>query len=319
MRVTWLGGSRLASTGLQPEILLRNLLDATDSSAPDCAPVRNLHSQALRGESGLVQIQVGKRLLHCSVEPFRDASGTVVGCLGLCLDVTGLACSHAAQLQAEKLAVTSRMATTLAHEISNPLQAILGCLGLAEEVLDDGEDPRRYLQLARDEVQRTAYYLATLRDMHRTWRREDRVPVSASVLLRRALELSQRRLAQNRIQVDLELSDSDTVRVIPESIQLVFLNLIWNAIDAMPHGGLLRVHTYLCQEPLRLHIAFHDNGEGIDADEMRHLFTPFYSTRSYGMGLGLFLSYSTIVQHGGRIEASSRLGEGSTFTVCLPM
>ena len=98
----------------------------------------------------------------------------------------------------------------------------------------------------------------------------------------------------------------------------MLLNLLLNAIEAMPQGGRLQVSTTYTSQPAGVRIAFTDSGGGIAPDVLPHVFEPFYSTRPEGLGLGLFISRNIVNQHGGQIEVDSRVGEGATFTVWLP-
>ena len=101
-------------------------------------------------------------------------------------------------------------------------------------------------------------------------------------------------------------------------MQQVFLNLMLNAVDAMPDGGRLQVSTSRTDQPDGVRISFTDSGVGIAPDVLPRIFDVFYSTKPDGLGLGLSISRDIVEQHGGRIEADSFLGEGTTFTVWLP-
>jgi len=113
-------------------------------------------------------------------------------------------------------------------------------------------------------------------------------------------------------------SDLPVLVLASDQIQQVFLNLLLNALDAMPEGGQLRVSTHHTGQPAGVCVAFADDGMGIPPDSLSQVFEPFYSTKPEGLGLGLFVSQDIVKQHGGRIEAQSRVGEGTTLTVWLP-
>jgi two-component system NtrC family sensor kinase len=102
-------------------------------------------------------------------------------------------------------------------------------------------------------------------------------------------------------------------------LQQVFVNLIINAIQAMPNGGELKISTFLTEDEMAA-VAVHDTGYGIPPENMEKLFTPFFSTKEAvkGVGLGLAVSYGIVERHGGRIDVKSHVGQGSTFTVYLP-
>jgi two-component system NtrC family sensor kinase len=108
------------------------------------------------------------------------------------------------------------------------------------------------------------------------------------------------------------------LNVIKDQLKQVFLNLVINAIEAMPTGGELEVNTSLSDDGRWVVVSFEDQGVGLSQETMAHLFEPFFTTKSEGTGLGLSVSYGIIEQHGGTIEVQSAVGEGSCFTVKLP-
>ena len=109
-----------------------------------------------------------------------------------------------------------------------------------------------------------------------------------------------------------------SIPMIPERIQQVLLNLVLNAVGAMPDGGSLRVSTAPALQPGGVRIIISDNGVGIQPNRLSRIFEPFYSNRTEGLGLGLFISKKIVDEHNGRIEVESQPGEGTTFTVYLP-
>ncbi len=248
----------------------------------------------------------------------RNVDPQVVYYEGAVEDITERRQAQTALIEAEKLAIAGRLAASLAHEINNPLQTVIGCLGLAEETLAEGRDASRYLQVAREELRRTADIVARLRDLHRPSRPEDRGPTDVNALLEQVLDLSRKQCQSHRIEVLRAMADLPALPLAADQIKQVFLNLLLNAIEAMPQGGQLQVSTTYISQPAGVRIAFTDSGGGIAADVLPHVFEPFYSTRTEGLGLGLFISRNIVKQHGGQIEVDSQVGEGATFTVWLP-
>ena len=234
-------------------------------------------------------------------------------------DITERKQSQAALIQAEKLAITGKLAASLAHEINNPLQTVIGCLGLAEETLAVGGDLSRYLEIGREELQRTARIVAQLRDLQRPWEPEEREPTDVGTLLERVLTLSRKQCQERRVEaVWRSAEDLPPLMLVPSRMQQVFLNLILNALDAMPDGGRLQVSATCSSQPDGVRVTFTDSGLGIAPDLLPQIFEPFYSTKADGLGLGLFISQNIVEEHGGCIEVESRLGEGTTFAVWLP-
>jgi two-component system, NtrC family, sensor histidine kinase AtoS len=107
--------------------------------------------------------------------------------------------------------------------------------------------------------------------------------------------------------------------LVPDRMDQVFLNLTLNAVEAMPEGGRLRIGTDCTGDPAWIRAKFVDTGCGIAPDDLPRLFEPFYTTKTEGLGLGLYLTHNIVEEHGGRIEVESELGQGATFTVWLPV
>lgn len=241
--------------------------------------------------------------------------------IGMVEDVTERRQAQEALIQAEKLAITGRMAASLAHEINNPLQSVIGCLGLAQESLDEGEkeDASQFLQITLEELRRTAGIVAEMRDIHRRSEPEERELTDVNALMKQVLVLSQKKCENRRVEVIWRAADDlPSLMLAPDRIQQVFLNLVLNAIDAMPNGGRLEVSTIRTGASPGVSVAFADSGVGIAPDDLPRVFDPFYTDKPEGLGLGLFISKNIVENHGGRIEVESQLGAGTTFTVWLP-
>jgi PAS domain S-box-containing protein len=218
----------------------------------------------------------------------------------------------------EKMSALGRLAASLAHEINNPLQSVTGCLDLAQEGLAEGENVNEYLRIAHEEVRRVAHTVAQMRDLSRP-ASEEKGPTEVNALLEQVLELSRKQCNENQVEtVWRPAADLPTLLLAADQIKQVFLNLLLNAIDAMPGGGQLQVSTAYTSQPAGVRIEFTDSGAGIAPDVLPQIFEPFYSTKPEGTGLGLSISYSIVERHGGYIEVGSWVGEGSTFTVWLP-
>jgi signal transduction histidine kinase len=142
--------------------------------------------------------------------------------------------------------------------------------------------------------------------------------------------LVRKRLQQGGIEMDLELApDMPLIVAIGDHLKQVFLNMVINALEAMPQGGRLEMITRYISEPDArekasvdagfVEIEFADTGVGIPAEHINNIFDPFYTTKSKGMGLGLSVSYGIVERHGGQIQVESKVGEGTTFIVRLPV
>jgi two-component system NtrC family sensor kinase len=227
--------------------------------------------------------------------------------------------SQAQLVQAEKMAAIGRLAASVAHEINNPLQAIHNSLHLSlHEGL--GNDKRtQYLNMAQSEVQRLIEIVQRMLDFYRP-SRGGVVPTGINTIAENVLALAHKRLQHGDVRVHTRLSpDLPLVPMVSDQIAQVFLNIVINAVDAMPSGGDLRLETTLSEDGDWVLAYFYDTGAGMSSEQIANLFEPFYTTKSDGTGLGLAISYGIVERHGGEIEVSSQPGEGATFVVKLPV
>jgi two-component system NtrC family sensor kinase len=240
-----------------------------------------------------------------------------------------LARSQAQLIQSEKLAATGKLAASIAHELNNPLQAVQSCVYLVADQTDPDDPNRQYLDIAREELDRMARIVGRMVDFYRP-SDEGRIPTDVNALLENVVALVRKRLQQGGIEVDLELvPDLPLIIATGDHLKQVFLNVIINALEAMPQGGRLEMATRRVSErdarrkaPADagfVEIEFADTGVGIPAEHLNNIFDPFYTTKSKGMGLGLSVSYGIVERHGGQIQVESKVGEGTTFLVRLPV
>jgi len=220
-----------------------------------------------------------------------------------------------------RLAAIGELAAGVAHEINNPLTAILG---FSQRVLRKSHNKSltRDLERVSGEALRAARIVQNLLAFAR--RREPRKEdCDANDILQRALELRAYELRTSNIEVVLDLAPSlPKVRADSHQIQEVFLNVILNAEQAMVEAhdvGALVIKTYKNEGYVQ--IVFSDDGPGIAKENLGRIFHPFFSTRADkgGTGLGLSICHGIVTEHGGKIYARSKPGEGATFFVELPV
>ncbi len=233
-------------------------------------------------------------------------------------DVTDRERAHEMLVEAERMAAMGRMGTSLAHEINNPLQSVIGCLGLAAELQEEGSDSLELLDVACEELLRAANIVRRMRDITRPGDgRRERANVGK--LIETTVTVTDNKAKSQDVVVEWEGKDSlPQVPMVRDRIQQVVLNLVLNAIEAMPQGGQLRIQAAPTSDPAGVEVAFTDTGIGIPSDRLEHLFEAFHSTKPEGAGLGLYVSSNIVQEHGGWIEVESEVGEGSTFTIWLP-
>lgn len=238
--------------------------------------------------------------------------------------------AQARLIQSEKMSALGRLIASISHEINNPLQAVQGCLALVREGIDEAPalDPllaadwRQDLTVATGEVQRIAGIVQRLRDFYRP-ARPGWQAVEVYGALDSVLALTAKQLQHSRIMIEQVRLTPPPLIVTSNADQLkqVMLNLVLNAIDAMPDGGRLRVTTGLdeAHSPGRVRMDFTDNGQGIAPENLARIFEPFFTTKDTGSGLGLSISYELIEALGGNITVTSEVGKGSTFSLYLPL
>lgn len=221
-------------------------------------------------------------------------------------------------VQADKLTALGRIVASVAHELNNPLQAIQNAIYLVEMENTLTEQAHEDLEVALTETARMANLIGRLRDTYRPTTAEEFQPESLNQLVTEVHKLLATHLRHNNVSFEF-LPDPNLpeVRMVGDQIKQVILNLSLNAIEIMPGGGKLQVKTGTVADDILLSIL--DIGPGIEANDLPHIFDPFYSTKEGGTGLGLSITYDIVHKHGGRIEVESELGRGSTFKVLLPI
>jgi two-component system NtrC family sensor kinase len=216
----------------------------------------------------------------------------------------------------EKLAALGRLAAGVAHEVNNPLQPILNCLEVAVEDIENNQPVDvEVLRVAEKEVQRIKSIVARLLDFARP-STTDKTEYDLADLVREVLTLARKQLERMHVQIHTKLSPVSPLTGTPAQLKQVFLNLVINAMEAMPEGGDLTVEVF--EEDGGAKVVIADTGMGMDSHTVERIFEPFYSTKEDGTGLGLAVSYGIIQGHGGEIRADSKPNKGTRFTVWLP-
>jgi two-component system NtrC family sensor kinase len=233
--------------------------------------------------------------------------------------------SQAQLIHSEKMSALGRLAASLTHEINNPLQALGSGLTLIQAEVREGVDQAevlRDLQLIDQEVKRISDLMLRLREFSRPVQLATR-PTDLHVLLDTILNLTGQQLQRHHIQVTLQRDPAvPTIMASPDQLTQVFMNLVFNAIDAMPAGGKLTIVTTVDRSRADFPVIrsdVTDTGTGIAPEVLPRIFEPFYTTKSEGTGLGLAVSFEIVKSLGGEIAVASQPGSGTTFSVVLPL
>jgi two-component system NtrC family sensor kinase len=261
------------------------------------------------------------RVFRASARPLQDENGRITGIIASARDITERQRLQQQLIQSERLAAMGQMIAGVAHELNNPLTAILGVTELMRDKVED-DTSRRQLDLAHRQARRAATIVESLLVFSRPTTPRTSL-LHLGDLLQRTLQLHEYSLRSNRVQVDL-VARPDLPTVLGDSNQLtqVFLNLIVNAEQAIREvreQGTLRIRLGAVGE--RVLVTFQDNGVGIRRETLPRIFDPFFTTKrpGRGTGLGLSICMAIVREHNGDISAQPLPDGGSVFTVSLPV
>jgi two-component system, NtrC family, nitrogen regulation sensor histidine kinase GlnL len=303
---------------------------------PDTSLVRHLGDTLATGESRSESEAVVEggdgRPVHVSIVTAPLArSGDVEAAVAVIRDVSRLHQLEAEVRRGETLAAAGHIAMGLAHEIRNPLGAIRGAVQLMRRELGDDARLGEYTEVLLKEVDRVNRILEMLLDIGRPVTLRP-VPLNVHQLLERVALLSEEMASQRGIQIVRRYDPSlPPILADEDRILQVFHNLVRNAVEAMPQGGRLTLVTRLSMNPLftkvdlghgqrtMAEIQVVDDGQGIPEATRARLFTPFFTTKDKGLGLGLALCHRIIEEHRGGIQIASEPGRGTAVSCFLPI
>jgi len=261
----------------------------------------------------------GMRLrLGYNISPLSTEAGETTGMVITFQDLTQIRSLEETSRRQDRLAAIGRMAASIAHEIRNPLAAMRGSIQMLRSEMDSDSSQTELMEIILRESDRLNRIITDFLNYARP-RPLTHVSVDVGYLLHQTFALMRHspEIGDNQNIVE-ELPDEPLFAEADEGqLKQVFWNLARNALQAMPQGGTLRA-TLEKNSDNRLRIAFADSGRGMSPDQVEHLFEPFSSTTG-GTGLGLSIVYQIIRDHGGTINVRSRVGQGTTITVELPI
>ena len=297
---------------------------------PEDLPAANsLYQDIIAGRQSFASLEIRVRhklgewrRIRFNFSPLADEKGNIEGVVLSGRDVTDLKRLEEQLIQAEKLAAMGQMLAGVAHELNNPLTAILGVTELLRERQGEDDSTKRQLELTHRQARRAARIVQNLLEFSRPASPQKK-PLDLNNLLERTLQLHEHSLRRNNVEVDFRLQP-DLPGVIGDANQLiqVFLNLITNAEQAIREvRDTGRIQIRAGRNGNQLAITVQDDGVGIRPESLPRIFDPFYTTKrpGGGTGLGLSICMSIIREHGGNIEAETLPAGGSAFTIYLPI
>jgi PAS domain S-box-containing protein len=295
----------------------------------DRAPLQSLFSEFVAGRKSFASLEIRVRhkqgewrRIRCHFSPLFAETGRIDGVIISGRDVTELKRLEEQLIQAEKLAAMGQMLAGVAHELNNPLTAILGVTELLRERVGLDESIKRQLDLTHRQARRAARIVQNLLEFSRP-AAPQKISLDVNSLIERTLQLHEHSLRRNNVGVEFT-SQPTLPQVVGDANQLiqVFLNLITNAEHAIREARESgRINIRLGQIGGHVSVTVQDDGIGIPAEALPRIFDPFYTTKrpGGGTGLGLSICMSIVKEHGGSIDVETLPAGGSAFTVFLPM
>lgn len=260
--------------------------------------------RTMRADGGINWI-VGRAAVEC------DAAGNPIRAIGMCMDITARKLTEEALRKTEKLAAAGRLAATIAHEVNNPLEAVMNLIFLARNE-NDLTERNHLLDMADKELQRVSHITRQTLGFYRDSGRA--VMVDLGEVVTNVVDVFQGKLKSKGVQAQLDIRDQTVVHGVPGEITQVVSNLISNAIDASRSGSAVRIRVRHRPEGAVLIVS--DHGVGISLTARTKIFEPFFTTKKdVGTGLGLWISRRIVENHGGSIRFRSSNGSKATGTV----
>ncbi|MBF0203750.1 MAG: PAS domain S-box protein [Desulfamplus sp.] len=223
-------------------------------------------------------------------------------------------------LQSEKLAAMGRLTSQIAHELNNPLFGIMNTLELMKTEISPQNKRRKLLDMSISETMRLADMLKKMLSFSKP-DQERKINININTVLDEIILLYEKRFRENSVKFEYQFAENiPMVNASKDQLRQVFLNMISNAMDAMPEGGNLKIVT--AYDKNQVSIILSDTGIGIREEHLEKIFDSFFTTKTdsvKGVGLGLSVCYGFVKDHGGDIKVESRVGEGTTFNITLPV
>ena len=257
-------------------------------------------------------------ILGFSLSPLRDASRSKMGYILIFEDLTNIIEMEQHLQRSDKLAAVGKLAAGIAHEIRNPLASVSGSIEVLKRDLDVKDENKKLMDIILKETDRLNNLVGEFLDYVRPSEYKREVFDIHKTIEEIILAISMNKSVSKNIKTDFNPGKQHFyIHGNKEKIKQVFWNLMLNACQAMPEGGTVKVYSY--QKEGQLYIDIADTGEGIPEEIINKIFDPFFTTKPSGTGLGLSMVHKIVEAHQGRISVSSKKGEGTSFTLMLPI
>ncbi len=255
--------------------------------------------------------------LNMSLSLLRNAAGDNLGVVVIFEDVSREIRLQEEFVRVRELAAVGQLAATIAHELRNPLSSIKGAAQFLHKEYGDHGAIVEFLSIIIEEVNGLNKLTTEFLEFARPLKPEPR-PVDLNKLIEKTLQLLNVNIKESGVTLTLNLDPSlPVIEADARQVEQVLRNIIVNALQAMPNGGILTIETGPATDG-GVYFSISDTGIGIPADRIDRIFQPFVTTKTKGTGLGLSVVRKIVDSHGGKIEVTSQPGQGSTFKVTLP-
>jgi signal transduction histidine kinase len=267
-----------------------------------------------------IHLDKNNRQRHYAISTYpMIADGDIIGAIEISRDITKDINVQKMMMQQEKLASIGRLSAGVAHEINNPLTTILTSAMLIQEDLAKDDPAYEELQIVVNEALRCRKIVTSLLDFARQNQPQKKMQ-DLNQIVNQSVLLTQKQAAFKDITVQSKLAPAIPEQFLDKGqIQQALINLILNAIESTNADGSITVTTTHEKEKRVTRIDIQDTGAGMDQEQVGKIFEPFFTTKTSGTGLGLSITHGIIEQHDGTISVDSRKGEGTCFTIRLPI
>ncbi len=304
------------------------------------------HYHALRGKSAKYELEWGPNVFDCYVEPLYDVEGTIIGALGIAIDITvrkqmeGHLRNYTVELEntveertrpiqeleklraeSEKLAATGRMAARIAHEVNNPLGVIQTAFRLISRAVPKQHRHYHYVGKVEKEIDRIARIVRQMLELHKP-HQESPKKFRAAELIKDLLILMKPQFDERRIELALDVDQAAEKITLPENmLRQIIYNIVLNAVEASTEDSQVRIDAKVAGKCLEISVI--DQGQGIPEEIKSRIFEPFFTTKSHaktgGMGLGLSISKNLVEAMKGAITFDGKPGEGTVCRIAIPL
>ena len=322
------GSGRIAAFNQTAEVLLgRNALELIGKPAAASLPQQLMGPlEDAQNSDSVVEAEINCPIsddknipLEIGASQLQDEKGNMLGRILLFKDLTEVRSLRDEVARTQRLATVGRLAAGVAHEIRNPLSSIKGFATYFKERYREIPEDQQTAGIMIQEVDRLNRVVTQLLEFARpvTIRPRD---ISLRQLLQDSLLLIEKQAKQEQTTIELvEPVAEDNIKLDPDRMSQVLLNLYLNALEAMSPNGVLAVAAAFDQARQQLEIKVSDTGSGIPAEDLAHVFDPYFTTKSTGTGLGLAIAHNIVETAGGQILVESKVDQGTTFTIIWPV